>query len=81
MTRPFDDRPLLILDVDETLLHASEVPANRAADFQCGPYFGDEEDNELVLLAEYLPTLASVNDFRPIEKRGWRHSVSAESDK
>lgn len=30
---------LLILDVDETLLHASEEPLDVPADFRCGPYF------------------------------------------
>ncbi|MEM8667212.1 MAG: HAD family hydrolase [Planctomycetota bacterium] len=184
-----DHRPLLVLDVDETLLHASDAPAKQTADFQVGPYsvwrrpplqdfleacaaefqlavwssstadylhavldqavlpsaefvfvwsrercvrrfdpewqehyfvkdlrkvkrlgfdlarvlivddtpkklernygnavyvkpyFGGAEDKKLVPLARYLQTLASVSDVRPIEKRGWRHSVSGESEK
>ena len=31
--------PLLILDLDETLIHASEVELNRTCDFRAGPYF------------------------------------------
>ena len=34
-----DDRRLLILDLDETLIHAVEAPLGRPADFQVGPYF------------------------------------------
>jgi RNA polymerase II subunit A small phosphatase-like protein len=33
-----DDRLLLILDVDETLVHASETALDRGADFRAGPY-------------------------------------------
>lgn len=32
------DRLLVILDLDETLVHASEVELSRPADFQVGPY-------------------------------------------
>jgi RNA polymerase II subunit A small phosphatase-like protein len=32
-------RPLLILDLDETLMHAAEAPLDRAATLRCGPYF------------------------------------------
>lgn len=178
-----DTRPLLILDVDETLIHASATPPNQSADFRCGPYFvlrrphlreflldcairfqlavwssssaeylhfvlrrilppeaelvfvwsrercvrrfdpewqetyfvkdlrkverigfdlarvlivddtpkklernygnaiyvepyfGDTHDRELPQLATYLKTLEAVDDVRPIEKRGWRHSL------
>lgn len=31
-------RPLLILDLDETLIHAAEAPLNREASFRCGRY-------------------------------------------
>ncbi len=31
-------RPLLILDLDETLIHAVEAPLTRDASFRCGPY-------------------------------------------
>jgi TFIIF-interacting CTD phosphatase-like protein len=33
-----DDRLLLILDLDETLVHASEAALERGADFRVGPY-------------------------------------------
>lgn len=33
-----DDKPLLILDLDETLVHAREVPLDRAPDFVVAPY-------------------------------------------
>jgi len=33
-----DGRILLILDIDETLLHAAERPLNRSADLLVGPY-------------------------------------------
>lgn len=35
-------------------------------------YSGDLADRELVHLREYLLRLADENDFRKIEKRGWR---------
>ncbi len=34
-----DNRKLLILDIDETLVHASERPLDRKADFTLGNYF------------------------------------------
>lgn len=36
---PTTDRPLLILDVDETLLYATHEPLGRDADWVVGPYF------------------------------------------
>ncbi|MEM6328445.1 MAG: HAD family hydrolase [Bacteroidota bacterium] len=35
---PDASHPLLILDLDETLLHASETPVGREADFRVGPF-------------------------------------------
>ncbi len=32
-------RPLLILDLDETLVHATDAPLEFAAAFRCGPYY------------------------------------------
>lgn len=37
MTEPAT-RPLLILDLDETLIHGSETPLHRPADFMVGPF-------------------------------------------
>ncbi len=34
-----EDRILLILDLDETLVHASERPLDQTPDFRVGPYF------------------------------------------
>jgi RNA polymerase II subunit A small phosphatase-like protein len=44
------DRILLILDLDETLVHASEEPLGRAHDFAVGPYFTYRRPH----LAEFL---------------------------
>lgn len=35
-------------------------------------YWGQETDSELLLLADYLPTLCNVISVRTIEKRFWR---------
>lgn len=32
------DSPLLILDLDETLIHATKIPLERGGDFRVGPY-------------------------------------------
>ena len=39
------------------------------------PYEGDQNDNELELLAAYLGTLANAPNVRAIEKRLWRQKV------
>ncbi|MGM9484325.1 NIF family HAD-type phosphatase [Roseateles sp. NT4] len=39
MTQAAPHRKLLILDLDETLIHATEQALDREADFQFGPYF------------------------------------------
>ena len=36
--KPIPDRTLLILDIDETLIHASERPLDREPDFGVGPF-------------------------------------------
>ncbi|MFC4454747.1 HAD family hydrolase [Deinococcus sonorensis] len=38
---------------------------------------GDPQDEELLLLAEYLTLIAGVPNFRCLEKRGWRSQVKA----
>jgi RNA polymerase II subunit A small phosphatase-like protein len=40
-------------------------------------YLGAKEDDELLLLAKYLRSLASVPNVRAIEKRHWRSQVVA----
>jgi Dullard-like phosphatase family protein len=44
------------------------------------PYFGQEEDQELLLLLHYLERLRMVTNIRAIEKRGWRATVQREND-
>ncbi len=39
-------------------------------------YLGDVEDNELLLLLDYLIQLKDVKDVRIIEKRGWRDKAT-----
>ena len=39
-------------------------------------YRGEETDNELLLLAEYLLTLKDKTNVRRIEKRGWKSNLS-----
>lgn len=36
------------------------------------PWEGTEDDNELLLLSRYLPTLADCVNVRSVEKRSWR---------
>ncbi len=36
------------------------------------PYGGEPEDDELMVLLPYLERLDSLEDVRPVEKRGWR---------
>jgi TFIIF-interacting CTD phosphatase-like protein len=36
-------------------------------------FVGDPADEELLALTEFLLSLATAPDVRPIEKRGWRH--------
>lgn len=43
-------------------------------------YKGEAEDDEMVLLLEFLRRLGGVPDVRPIEKRYWRSEVKAASD-
>ncbi len=39
------------------------------------PFFG-EEDNELFLLKKYLKILEKKENFRKIDKRNWKHTIS-----
>lgn len=118
---------LLVLDLDETLIYATEITLDREADIQvehfavylrpglerflalgklklkrkgyrlenvvmlddtpaklaqhygnlvrAKAFFGDPEDRELFLLAQYLPTLAQEANVRILEKRYWRSSI------
>jgi len=44
-------------------------------------FTGDPADRELLHLAEYLETLATVADVRRVEKRGWRSKVLRNREK
>ena len=58
------------------ILAVDDVPGN----YVCGyghlvrvtPWTGDASDTELRYLAAYLRSIATVQDFRTLEKRGWR---------
>jgi carboxy-terminal domain RNA polymerase II polypeptide A small phosphatase len=39
------------------------------------PYEGDLDDDELLLLADYLVTLKNVQNVRKLEKRRWRSEI------
>ena len=41
-------------------------------------FMGDTNDQELMLLSKYLPTLHAVEDVRVLEKRGWKTTVNKE---
>ena len=57
-------RPLLILDLDETLIYGVEKPMEHTPDFRVGPYL-------LKLMQEEI--------FRRVEKRFWRNDQRAET--
>ena len=40
------------------------------------PFYGDLEDRVLLRLATYLEGLATVENVRILEKRGWHHTSS-----
>ena len=47
-------KKLLVLDLDETLVHATESPLERAEDFRVGPYFVYERPH----LADFIASVA-----------------------
>ena len=72
--RGFDlDRVLVVDDTPEKHVrnYGNLVPVT--------PYFGEEDDDELLLLLEYLRTIESHPALRSLEKRGWRASITGES--
>ncbi len=40
------------------------------------PFAGDQSDDELQLLTQYLKSLATVPNVRLVEKRGWHNIIS-----
>jgi carboxy-terminal domain RNA polymerase II polypeptide A small phosphatase len=59
-----------ILVVDDTPQKAERNYGNY---IQVTEWEGDQSDNELLLLKEYLATLVAVPNVRLVEKRGWRN--------
>ncbi len=62
-----------VLIVDDT---PKKVERNYGNAIYVKPFVGDTSDCELQRLASYLRRLATVEDVRLIEKRGWRMSVA-----
>jgi RNA polymerase II subunit A small phosphatase-like protein len=68
--RGFDLRRVLIADDLELNAQRNYGNAIYVKEFN-----GEADDNELLLLADYLEKLADKPDFRTIEKRYWRSAV------
>ena len=58
-----------VLIVDDT---PAKLERNHGNLVLVSEFTGDETDRELTALSEYLVDLAKEEDFRKIEKRGWR---------
>ncbi|MGF1486145.1 MAG: NIF family HAD-type phosphatase [Prochloraceae cyanobacterium] len=63
----------------EKVLIIDDSPENFEKNYgngiQVKRYFGEKEDNELILLLKYLKQIATVENVRTIDKRGWRDRV------
>lgn len=64
-----------VLIVDDT---PKKLERNFGNAIYVKPYLGESEDDELLRLSAYLRTMEVVDDVRPIEKRGWRNSITVE---
>jgi carboxy-terminal domain RNA polymerase II polypeptide A small phosphatase len=62
-----------ILIVDDS---PEKVERNFGNHVRVRPYEGLPDDNELLLLMQYLDRLKDLPNVRSIEKRNWRHQVS-----
>ena len=60
----------------ERVLILDDTPSKSAQNYGNAiypkPFEGDPNDDELALLAKYLPELASCENVRKVEKRNWR---------
>ena len=56
---PLSPRKLLVLDLDETLIHARETPLAQAEDFRVGPYFVYRRPH----LTEFIATVSESFDL------------------
>lgn len=61
-----------ILIVDDT---GGKVSRHYGNAIYVRPFNGDRKDRELFLLIEYLRKVKDVDNYRTLEKRGWRSSV------
>jgi RNA polymerase II subunit A small phosphatase-like protein len=65
-----------ILVVDDT---RHKVARNYGNAVYIAPFEGDPADEELPLLLKYLESLVGCQNFRAVEKRGWRSKVAKET--
>lgn len=65
----------------QSILILDDTPSKSAQNYGNAIYpkewEGDEEDDDLLLLARYLPTLVAAENVRSIEKRDWRSKALA----
>lgn len=66
------DKKLLILDIDETLIHATEKQLELEHDFETQWYFVYKRPLVHAKLMQYLLELKDVENIRQVEKRGWQ---------
>jgi carboxy-terminal domain RNA polymerase II polypeptide A small phosphatase len=64
-----------VLTVDDTRHKAARNYGNA---IHILPFEGDPDYEELRLLLKYIESLVAVENFRTIEKRGWRSKVAEE---
>jgi TFIIF-interacting CTD phosphatase-like protein len=64
-----------ILVVDDT---RHKVARNYGNAIYIAPFEGDPADAELPMLLKYLESLVGCQNFRAVEKRGWRSKVAKE---
>mmetsp|Transcript_759 Transcript_759/g.2003 ORF Transcript_759/g.2003 Transcript_759/m.2003 type:complete len:219 (-) Transcript_759:21-677(-) len=62
-----------VLIVDDTKRKAERNYGNLV---HVDPFEGGKHDTELLLLAEYLESIATCQNYRSLEKRDWRSKVS-----
>lgn len=63
----------------ERILFIDDTPGKMARNYgnavYVTPFEGDEQDDELERLADYLSTIRNEPNFRWLEKRGWRNRI------
>lgn len=66
-----------VLVVDDT---RHKVARNYGNAIYIAPFEGDPDDEKLPLLKKYLEGLLAFENFRAVEKRGWRGKVAHSID-